>query len=67
MCQACGMNHFDEDDIDYDDAAVLASLGIDDSSMSDQQAQQQPKLTAANVFVAIDKNNTDHNSATYMG
>ncbi len=26
MCQACGMNHFDEDDIDYDDEELMASL-----------------------------------------
>ena len=26
MCQACGMNYFDEDDIDYDDEELMASL-----------------------------------------
>ena len=56
MCHACGMNHFDDDDIDYDDEELLASLGIDDSNSSSNLAasNQQANQHSSAVFVAVD-------------
>lgn len=66
MCNACGMNHFDDDDIDYDDEELLASLGIDGSNdfsnlslaLSHQQANQNSQNISP-VFVTVDTDKMD--------
>ncbi|WP_230655813.1 hypothetical protein [Psychrobacter sp. I-STPA10] len=56
MCNACGMNHFDDDDIDYDDEELLASLGIDDSNgSSNLSLSVSNQQTSASTFVAVNK------------
>ena len=66
MCNACSMNHFDDDDIDYDDEELLASLGIDGSSTSSNLStnSNQSSQDTASVFVAVNNESTYKNGVS---
>ncbi|WP_227430272.1 hypothetical protein [Psychrobacter sp. I-STPA6b] len=57
------MNHFDDDDIDYDDEELMASLGIDDSNSASKLAtvstnSNQSSPNTASIFVAVNNVST---------
>lgn len=45
MCQACGINHFDEDEIDYDDLDEQNLQNLEYEGIRIQTAPLAPKHT----------------------
>ena len=50
MCNACGMNHFDDDDIDYDDDVLLDILQKQLATKSVNSAKKTPRLFFLHMY-----------------